>query len=436
MNPAGLLVSQYSRVGALKALRSPEETPVSRDSDWKRCIQQLSCQPNIGGLTAGVFQDLAIILRVQDEGGRNLEDIYTLQKSFHVALSLSPSLRHEFEKDGVPSAFEEAFLPDGRDVVDEERLISLWRISFCLIALLSIAPPEILDVFTSATKLLVGLASCYDTVLSWHPSMVRGNQTSNIALRAKVNIIDSVHILFEHCSSRPWAILDMLFPILDLPTTSPPSSSTTVVPFGNRTLLGDYEATYTLSSKLSSDDAGDPRYEFVRTQLHSLVGRPFTSSSDINPEAVGALKALLPLAAGSAAKPSEPPVSNKGKGKATGPVTPDDVDADMEAVYAAMSQILDVLPDENPAFLQACLQHPVFHGPDAAEKLLSALLEGGPLPDGLDRLRDGTTQDSSEAPEPKTDLVGSRRNVFEDDPMDYSRLRVGKNRYAGVLHTG
>ena len=437
MNPTGLLVTQYSWAGALKALSSPEVTPVASDPIWKRCIelvQQLCCQPNAGGLTAGVFQDLAIILRTHSGDDRNLEEAYALQRSFHAALSLSPSLRNEFRKNGVPSAFEEVFLPDGCDIVAEERLFTLWRISFCLIALLSIAPPEVLDAFAGSTKLLVGLANCYDTVLSRDASMDPGNQRSKVALRAKANIIDSVHILFEHCSSRPWAILHIVFPILDLPTTSPPSSSVAVIPFGNRTFLGDYEAAYTLSSRLPSDDAGDPRYEFVRAQLRSLVGRSHSSSLDTGLEAAGALKILLSIVKPPVAETPEPPVVNKGKGKATEPEMPDELDADTDAVYAAMSQVLDVLPDENPAFLQACLHHPAFHGSDAAEKLLGALLEGGLLPDGLDRLRDGKPQDHGGLPsEPKTDLVASRRNAFENDPMDFSRLRVGKDRCAGIL---
>jgi activating signal cointegrator complex subunit 2 len=431
MNPARSLVIHYSRARALKALTSSDGTLVAPDSAWRRCIglvQQLCCQPNAGGVTAGVFQDLAIILRSHNEADHTLEDAHALQKSLHVALSLSSSLQSEFGKDGVPSAFEEAFLLDERRVVDDEKLLSLWRISFCLVALLSIAPSEILDVFASNTKLLAGLAKCYDTVLSRYSSMDSERQISKIALRSKVNIIDSVHILFEHCSSRPWAILDMLFPILDLPTTSPPSSSTAIMPFGDRTLLGDYEATYQLSSRLSSNDVGDPRYEFVRAQLRSLVGRSDTSPSSMNPEASGALKALLPLTKASVAEAPGP--RDKGKGKATS----NDANAENEAVYAAMSQILDVLPDENPAFLQACLNHPAFDGPSAVEKLLGALLEGGPLPDGLDRLRNGMVQDAGGiSTEPKTDLVASRRNAFENDPMDFSRLRVGKKRHVGSL---
>lgn len=429
------LVNHYSRAWALKALFSPEGALIYPDSAWRRCIalvQQLCCQPNAGGLTAGVFQDLAVILRAYNGDDHTLENTYALQSSLCVALSLSPSLRSEFGKGGVPSAFEEAFLLNERRAMDGEKLHALWRVSFCLVALLSISPPEVLDVFVSNTKLLVGLAKCYDTVLSRDSPAGSEHRISKIALHSKVNIIDSVHILFEHCSSRPWAILDMLFPIFDLPTTSPPSSPTAILPFGNRTLLGDYEATYKLSSRLSSDDEGDPRYEFVRARLRSLVGRPGTSHPFMNPEASGALAALLPLTKASMAE--EPALRDKGKGKATEPATSNDENTETDAVYAAMSQILDVLPDENSAFLQACLNHPDFHGPDAAEKLLGALLEGGPLPDGLDRLRDGTGQNSGgTTTESEADLVASRRNVFENDPMDFSRLRVGKNRYVRSL---
>jgi activating signal cointegrator complex subunit 2 len=90
----------------------------------------------------------------------------------------------------------------------------------------------------------------------------------------------------------------------------------------------------------------------------------------------------------------------------------------------AIRQVLDILPDENPKFIEMCLAHPSFSG--SVERVIGALLEGAPLPDGLDSFR---YMVRSTPPMQEPSLVDSRKNAFEDDPLDFSKLKIGKNRY-------
>lgn len=432
MESAKSLVARYARATAQSILSDPEPPTSTLGSAWTKClniVQQLAAQANAGGLTTSTLQDLAVILHAHPE---NNDDFVTLQKAFSSSLARSTTLLNEFSsKDGIAQAFEDVLSMTSWDSLDTRSVTLVWRATLCLISLLEVVPDTALDGISTNTKLLVALAKCYDGILA--QAISSQHASSKIALRAKINIIDCFHVLFEHhlLHKHPSMVLDMIFPILDLPTTEPPSSSSK--PFEKRTILGDYEATYHLSEKLLTGDQSDARYEFVQSKLKALVGR----FSDSDP---GALRVFLPLFKPSdpaSSKPAAPSTKADHKGKAKAPPpAPSPLEGDLAP---AITQILDILPDENPFFLEACLRHPTFSngsGSSAAERVLGALLEGAPLPDNLERLRNGGNDDGGDIhlnvpiieEAPKLDLVASRRNAFEDDPMDFSRLRFGKDK--------
>jgi len=90
----------------------------------------------------------------------------------------------------------------------------------------------------------------------------------------------------------------------------------------------------------------------------------------------------------------------------------------------AISHILDILPDQDPQFLHRCLQHPDFRGEGGTERLIFSLLEGS-LPIDLS-VEDSATNANVPGLGDDLELVKDRRNVFDDQTIDISTLRVGK----------
>ena len=424
---ARALVSQYARQTAQKIISTPE-SPLARDpaySRWLGLVQELARQPSAGGLTASILQDVAVISYAWARDDKDPNIVFSVQKTLDVAFRNSSTLQKECATE-VPQAFVVAFSLGLLGGVDSSKIQLLQRSAYCLLALLSVLPPSLLLSFSHAS-LLVTLAKTYD-VLSDAPTSLA---SANTLLRLKVMLLDSVHIIFEYTrASSPSQLLDLIYPLLDLPSSTP--SSSTSSPFTTRGLLGDYDATFALSAQLSAPGLSnnDPRFAFVQGQLKALAGRAtFTDSAQ-------ALSPLLPLhhpnpvIRAPEALPAIP--DPKGKGKAVALNTPL---LPKEDYSAAVSQILDILPDESPAFLEAALAHPAYSG--NAESLLGALLEGSSLPGNLDTVRNGEVVHAEEVVEiqvpvpmpEKVDLVASRRNAFEDDPLDFSKLRIGKNRY-------
>lgn len=68
--------------------------------------------------------------------------------------------------------------------------------------------------------------------------------------------------------------------------------------------------------------------------------------------------------------------------------------------------------------------------------MVAAFLEGTPLPADLEAYRHGAPEHAIAEPSPRhhdepketPSLLDTRQNVFDDDPLDFSKLRIGKNR--------
>lgn len=83
--------------------------------------------------------------------------------------------------------------------------------------------------------------------------------------------------------------------------------------------------------------------------------------------------------------------------------------------------MLDLFPDEKKSFVHDALLHPAYQG--SAEKLITALLEGT-LPPGLAATRSGEVREPYRDEEEEY----GRRNVFDEEEIDVSKLQIGKNR--------
>jgi hypothetical protein len=86
--------------------------------------------------------------------------------------------------------------------------------------------------------------------------------------------------------------------------------------------------------------------------------------------------------------------------------------------------VLDIFPAHTPQQIRHYLEHPAVDG--NPELLISSLLEGtlpSELVDDVDAVQDNVH------PKEEFEFIKDRRNAWDEDTMDFSRLRVGKTRY-------
>ncbi|KAK4046087.1 hypothetical protein OIV83_006367 [Microbotryomycetes sp. JL201] len=194
----------------------------------------------------------------------------------------------------------------------------------------------------------------------------------------------------------------------NIKTNSIPSHSTPLI---NATLVRDLQRYYKLATKLDLAADGLDRGTELARSAHALCERVRTIDNGAFDTDDG-LEVIRRLKLGGQA------VSNdKGKAKSSSEVDP-------VALDAAVSQILDVLPDQQPEFLRTCLQHPHFiDAPVPAEAIIAALLEDS-LPPGLRMVQQG--EKAGIPPIAPVSAVPERRNVFDDAKIDSNMLRRGK----------
>ncbi|KAG8803539.1 hypothetical protein FRC17_006160, partial [Serendipita sp. 399] len=97
------------------------------------------------------------------------------------------------------------------------------------------------------------------------------------------------------------------------------------------------------------------------------------------------------------------------------------------SIDIAISQVLDILPDQDLQFLRRCLAHPNFKGEGGTERLISSLLEGS-IPIEISAEPESSTAQSTDF---GLEAVNSRRNIFDGQEMDLSSLRFGKKQNDG-----
>ncbi|KAG8891355.1 hypothetical protein FRC00_013826 [Tulasnella sp. 408] len=287
------------------------------------------------------------------------------------------------------------------------------------------------------------LGYCYHTVLDAvaHTYSASGIRPKEVGpsfkwqipwMEVKVGILDAVHGLIERALKAAKAsedarhkVFDILLAMIDDSPKKPQSSST--IWFGNVPLLVDYQHVHHLKERLS-ELAGldDMIVELVIPSLDGLIDSHAPRDND----AVGALIILLRDAPHATAPPVAPPVIkvenvDKGKGKGKAAVQEEEPEAAHE-LDLAVTQVLDIFPDESPSFLKAALQDPTMG--KSAEALIAALLESN-LPSHLASLRDGAPQQPPTPPSQGTSSQApvqfERRNIFDDEEMDFSKLRLG-----------
>lgn len=363
---------------------------------------------------------------------------------FSTALASSPSLKIAVEMETVP-AFTQLLSPSGSGTINTG-LYGLRKAAQCLKYFIIASPPEFTRLFAFDKNFVVALAEAYDHGLSsiaasygFTGSEDDPNvQDQKIFVETKVALMDSFHAMVKYgmvdavvsgeSNGVTQKVLDILLALADPPTTSSPqiSSNTTVtepVPFLNRTLLEDYHDAYdftkTLIAALRKKEQDDAWIDLFEARLHSIRS---VGGSERRP---GALKILL---RSSGAPPRR--VDRKGKGRADPdrvdtppPVDPSD-DLDMK-----VTQVLDILPDTSPDYIRALLQHPDYPFRGNPERVIEALLEGTVPP--MEALHQPTMEHPPQLQEPPQEQFAytqGRRNIFDDQEMDPTHVRIGKKR--------
>ncbi|KAG8901678.1 hypothetical protein FRB99_005172 [Tulasnella sp. 403] len=304
-----------------------------------------------------------------------------------------------------------------------------------LMPILRAFPPITLASVINDKEFTLALAHCYDTVLSRVAAQKGGVKPNDseietwqtLWMETKLALIDTFDLVFspsiesaKTSSNASEQIFDVLMSLLSASSPIRHPRSEKQVWFVDASLLADYEHAYKLSETLedAARGGGDAVAEYVKESLQSLV-------LNFPPEetGVGGLAILLRqlpedvsiVATQAIAVPAE---QRKGKGKAKN----QDEDAEL-ALDAAVAQVTDILPEQDRSFIRKALLH---HSIDrSAEKLITALLEGT-LPPDLIAIRDGKT--AAPRKDPVVPVQVEHRTIFDDQEMDFSKLRLGKKR--------
>ena len=321
-------------------------------------------------------------------------------------------------------------------------LYSLRKFTHSLLCFLRACPHEAVRVFAHSKDFHIALARTYDTGLAAVVQSYGGlrlppndgrlerplDEWERIFLETKVALIDTFHLLIKTLlvdlarttgiarAAESEHVFDIVLALFDLPAPTPASSSPPT-PFLNRPLLVDFQHAYDLSrlfsDVLSSTAADDAR-------IGALV-----ASLDIQDDSgrgPGALKLLLGsgVPAGIDARGNRRPTTNKitsSSGLAAG----SSIDS---VVDAQVSEVLSILPDHAPDYVCALLRRAEY---GTVERVVEALLEGtAPPSETL-----GVTE-----PREEFEYTHDRRNVFDAEEIDLSRVHIGKKRYMAVFVSG
>ncbi|KAG6891220.1 hypothetical protein C0995_008472 [Termitomyces sp. Mi166 len=447
---ARAFVVSYAKDAALQALQSLIWQPGSTSKD-DRIIRKrtlILAEKIAPVLDTQTLLDLAILYAQTNES--------KIRSIFQETFKSNPVLLQSVEADFVP-ALTHLFNPS-------QGLYAIRKAAHCAVSFLRASPPELLRCFSHNKAFILALATLYDqglgiiaqsygglTILRNPNSMSSPvDEWEPIWVRAKVDLIDAFHIIItcllsdiSTASGRALAAesertFGIIFALLESPSPSSTTSSTPPTPFFNRSLLTDYQESYSLSKTLSTalrnSAEKDVRLDFLESALQSLE----SSSSDKSTKrrSAGALRILMSSSGivpgidnrgnGGRVRSTQSLVdstlSRRGKDKAaqsTMAITSSVPDIDTKIV-----QVLEIFPDYAPNYVRALLEHATY-GSDP-ENVAMALLEGSaPSPEELQSEATAVVISSADD---VARFVNERKNVFDDEVMEVSKLRIGKAR--------
>ncbi|KAI0760456.1 hypothetical protein C8Q74DRAFT_1208567 [Fomes fomentarius] len=353
-------------------------------------------------------------------------------------------------------------------------LYGLRKTAHILLSFLRPAPPEVTRSFARNKPFVRALATAYHAGLASFAQTYGGLRTlssltanttqgreldewERLLLETKVALLDTFHVLVRTLlddvasiasagpvlAAQAEPAFEVVFDLLDL-RASDEGTGVPPTPFLNRPLLADYQHAYEHSRTLADVLR---RTEDARTDLleASLRAMSMDLASGSGERAPGALKLILrssgvpPGIDNTGRGPARTFTDAQGKGKGRdvgerlGGAVGDGVIPDGQADLA-VAQVLDLLPDQDPMYVRYVLSHSDYPYRGDAERLIGALLEGtAPLPADVQAAiarQDVGSMAAAREPERATDefaYTRERRNVFDDEVMDLSKVKIGKS---------
>ncbi|KAI0327591.1 hypothetical protein GY45DRAFT_1106095 [Cubamyces sp. BRFM 1775] len=359
-------------------------------------------------------------------------------------------------------------------------LYGLRKTAHILLCCLHPAPQDVTRAFARNKTFMRALATAYDSGLASFAQTYGGfraisslladggttrelDEWERLFLETKVALLDTFHILVRtllddvasvaHAgpalAAQAEPAFEVVFDLLDLPAATGSVSGATGLPptpFLNRPLLADYQHAYDFSRTLADvlRRTEDARADLLESSLHAMT-------LDATGSRAGALKLILHssgvppgidnLGRGPAGKTAYNDVKGKGvdvgerlgsgPGESTSLVPSGVPD---EQLDIALVQVLDLFPDQDPAYIRYLLSHSEYPYKGDAERLIGALLEGtAPSKADVDQ---ALARERSQPPPPAQTkqtkqadefaFTRGRRNVFDDEAMDLSKVKIGK----------
>lgn len=361
-----------------------------------------------------------------------------LRALFNNAFSNNSSLLSSATTSAIP-AFTSVLLSHAKT-----GLHGLRKAARTVLCFTRVGPPELLCTFAHNRDFVLALARAYDVGLgsaassygrlylptAGAPLQRQPDDWECLFLQTKADLLDAFHTLFTALLDSLGAIpagasrveegqriVDVVFALHALP---PPTRTddAPATPFLNRSLLADYHHAYDISDMLARvlDDA---RLDVLSADLE----RDVASSAPLWRKDPGAFRLLL----GSGVQQGTDSASERAApsgvaGAVVGPSSSKVVDPRVEEVRA-------ILPDYAPEYIEALLRRAEY---DSAERIVDALLEGtAPPPEAIQQQAAMEAQSLQSREEFK--YTQDRRNVFDGEDMDVSKLRIGKKKWVSFF---
>ncbi|KAF9258923.1 hypothetical protein L218DRAFT_908931 [Marasmius fiardii PR-910] len=421
----GLIWAAQSQSNRGHAQFSNTLTPIEQ-SIWKFTLFLAEKIASTGGLSVQVLIDLTVVYAATNAD--------RMRKIVSSAFDKKPSAEVEVKEQLVP-AFT-TLLSTGSAGLG---LYGIRKTAHVLKSFLHSSPPNFVHLFAQ-NECVLALAKAYDDGLAAIARSYGGFSVESLSspeavvddwhciyISTKIDLIDSFHLIMTALLSPSSTDLEtsfaLTFALLDLSSST--SSTSDRTPFLNTSLLSDYQHSYNLLGSLQSlSTSQDPRLDILSPTLSSF-------DAQVAGKGAGALKLILKsngvppgIDNRGVGRSGQPVASNgKAKGKARADLPPDDPEIDLK-----ITQVLDILPDHPPMYIRALL--PFYDGD--AEKVVGALLEGtAPRAEALES--SGSSNETGPKPargegDDIEEYVKSRRNVFDDQEMDLSKVTIGKQK--------
>ncbi len=350
-------------------------------------------------------------------------------------------------------------------------LYGLRKTAHIILSLLRPAPAAVTRIFARNKTFVRALAYAYHAGLASLAQTYGGlrslssassqprelDEWERLFLETKVALLDAFHILVNTLLDDVAAIpsagpalaaqaepaFDVVFALVDLPAPGG-DGGLDPTPFLNRPLLTDYQHAYDFAQTLKDvlRRTEDARADVLEASLREMSAAA-DGASGSSSRTPGALKLILR----SSGVP--PGIDNLGRGSTTAVkadakgkgrdlrVGAEDVGVPDEQLDLAVSQVLDLLPDQDAGYVRYLLSHSDYPYRGDAERLIGALLEGtAPSQADVDAALAGGRQTEG-GPGATAGAVlqddafaftRERRNVWDEEVMDLSRVKIGKKR--------